>query len=114
MEKREAELKRREMGHKFKYARELMGFTQEFIAKELGIKRQAVISLESGRRGIDSFEYFKLVELLGVSPLDKDTQAESLETYKKYIAAEIREQAVKKTLMQFKKICDDYDFLKNI
>jgi len=98
--------------------RERLGFTQEQAANELGLKRQAIIALEAGRREVNSFELFKLANLYGVS---------ALELMQNNFAADGQVQAAmhlrsnhglspedKKNLADFKKICEDYEFLKGL
>src|SRR5690242_11073101 len=51
------------LGTRLKEAREYEGFSQEEIAKYLGLPRSAISLIESGARGVDILELQKLAKL---------------------------------------------------
>lgn len=57
----------KQLGAKIKALREGLALTQEFVAKKIGLGRQAVLAIESGKRGIDGVELAKLAEVLKTS-----------------------------------------------
>lgn len=59
---REAE-DRRGLAEKLKEAREYLGFSQEDVAKFLGIARSALSNIETGQRKVDAFELKKIAQL---------------------------------------------------
>ena len=46
------------MGSRLRKAREYLGLSQEFVATQIGIPRQAVYLMESGKRGVVRFAEF--------------------------------------------------------
>ena len=108
-----------QLGKKLKELREKIGFSQEFVAKELGVARQAIIGIELGKRKIDSFELFKLANLLNINVTDLMTkQMPSISNFQEAIIhlrnKNLLDEEEKKALFDFQKICDDYEFLKSI
>lgn len=109
-----------QLGKKLKKLREEFGFSQEFVADELGITRQAVINIESGRRKIDSFEFFKFADLYNVKAGDLLVEEKApltsnfKETVMRLRKNNLLDDEAKKALLEFKKICKDYDFLKSL
>lgn len=107
------------LAQRLKQIRENLGYSQDFVAGELGLSRQAIINIESGKRKVDSFELFKLSDLFGVSAID-------LINEDKVAVKNFQEAAVfyrkdkplsdfeNKALSDFDKINKDYDFLKSI
>ena len=58
--------KAEEIGKKVKEARQKKGFTQEFVAKEIGCSRPMIIYFEKGERDLKWTEVMKLQKLLKV------------------------------------------------
>ena len=54
---------RRAMGERLRQAREYLGFSQEEVAKYLGISRSALSNIETGQRKVDALELKKLASL---------------------------------------------------
>lgn len=107
-----------ELGQELRELREGFEYSQEFVANELGISRQAIISIEAGKRKIDSFELIKFSQLYGVEPRDLLSQEKKLavvgfdaEVMHLRNSNEVSEET-KKVLMNFKQICEDYKWLK--
>lgn len=70
---------------KLRNARLRIGITQEYVAKELGIPRTAVVQIESGTRRVTSRELALLCDIYGISAdyvLNREVDNASL----KYIA----------------------------
>lgn len=61
------EVFRRQIGARLKIARKAAGMTQEYVASDLGLSRQAVCSWEHGREMPRSEAWFRLGLLYGVS-----------------------------------------------
>lgn len=57
------DVNRNVIGARLKEAREYRGFSQEDVAKFLGISRSAISLIESGERGLDILELTKLAKL---------------------------------------------------
>lgn len=57
----------KQLGAKIRALREGFGLTQDFVAKKVGLSRQAVLAIESGKRGVEGTELAKLVEVLKTS-----------------------------------------------
>ena len=108
------------LGKKLKNIRENLGYSQDFIASELGLNRQAIIGIESGRRKVDSFELFKLSNFYGINVVDLMSESGEIpvknlqEALTKHCLGKIISEFEKKALSEFDKICDDYEFLKNL
>ena len=109
----------KKLGKKIKEIRKKLGYSQDFIAGELGINRQAVISFESGIRKIDSFELFKIAKFFNVSVggllEEKEPQPQKFQQAIIHLRnkEKISEQG-KKSLDEFQRICGDFNFLKSI
>lgn len=110
-----------QLGEKLKDIRKELSFSQDFVAKELEITRQAVIAIEAGKRKIDSFELFKLADLYNVSASDLLTEQASdvfVSNFQEAVTHlrknNLLNDEEKKALFEFKKICDDYESLKNL
>lgn len=56
-----------QLAERIRQAREAAGFTQEEVARALGISRPAVAQLEAGHRKVSSLELLKLAQLFGRS-----------------------------------------------
>jgi transcriptional regulator with XRE-family HTH domain len=56
----EVEVVRKAMGERLRQAREYLGFSQEEVAKYLGISRSALSNIETGQRKVDALELKKL------------------------------------------------------
>jgi transcriptional regulator with XRE-family HTH domain len=54
---------RRMFGERLREAREYLGFTQEEVAKFMGVSRSALSLLETGQRKVDALELKKLAGL---------------------------------------------------
>lgn len=108
-----------QLGKKLKNLREQIGFSQEFVGKELGITRQAIMNIESGKRKIDSFELFKVADLYNVSAADLISEQVPVVSSFQEAVMHLRNNNLlneeeKKALFEFQKICKDYEFLKNL
>ncbi|APV43873.1 Helix-turn-helix domain-containing protein [Dehalogenimonas formicexedens] len=53
------------IGSRLKAARESLGFTQEHVAKFLGIKREVISYIETGARPISTVTLSKIADLYG-------------------------------------------------
>lgn len=108
-----------QIGKKLKEIREELGFSQEFVAEELDVNRQAIIAIESGRRKIDSFELFKLVRLYNINIEDLMAEKEQAVSNFQEAVMHLRKKNLltdeeKSSLLEFQKISDDYEFLKKL
>lgn len=107
------------LGKKLKIIREQLGFSQEFVARELDLNRQAIIGIESGKRKVDSFELFKLAEIYRVSVSDIMSESKlAVPNFQEAITHlrcnhELSDEE-KNALMEFDQIYRDYEFLKRI
>jgi transcriptional regulator with XRE-family HTH domain len=54
---------RKGLGDRLREAREYLGFSQEEVAKFLGIARSALSNIENGQRKVDALELKKLAQL---------------------------------------------------
>jgi transcriptional regulator with XRE-family HTH domain len=54
---------RRAMGERLRQAREYLGFSQEEVAKYVGVSRSALSNIETGQRKVDALELKKLASL---------------------------------------------------
>jgi transcriptional regulator with XRE-family HTH domain len=54
---------RRGLGERLREAREYFGFSQEEVAKFLGIARSALSNIENGQRKVDALELKKMAQL---------------------------------------------------
>lgn len=108
-----------DLGKKLKGIRESLGFSQEFVARHLKTNRQAIIAIESGRRKVDSFELFKMAGLYNVSVEELMLKKEpAVSGFKEAVfhlrkGGELTDEELEK-LLEFQKICDDYEFLKTL
>jgi transcriptional regulator with XRE-family HTH domain len=108
------------LGERLKQLRNDHNMSQDFVAGELNISRQAIISIESGKRKVDSFELFKLAKLFNADMeflLAGDESSVGLK--KKEPAMCFRMDGnlsdnEKKALNDFNSIYNDYEFLKKI
>jgi transcriptional regulator with XRE-family HTH domain len=57
-------------GEKIKIIRELRGFSQEYMACELGIAQNTYSKMETGQTKLSADILKKVAEILGVSPMD--------------------------------------------
>ncbi len=57
----------KQLALKIKGLREKFGYTQEFVASKLGLNRQAIIAMETGKRSIQSVELANLASLYNIS-----------------------------------------------
>lgn len=57
----------KQLASKIKSLRDKFGFTQEFVAKKLGLNRQAIIAMETGKRSVQSVELANLANLYQIS-----------------------------------------------
>ena len=104
-----------ELGARIKFLREKTGYSQEFLAEELGLSRQAIINIEGGKRKIDSFELFELCRLFGIQAQEllEEQKVESLNQSLIHCRGKVNEEG-KKSIREFQQILDDYDFLKGL
>ena len=68
-----------QLGAKIKAFREELGLTQEYLAKKIGLSRQAVLAIESGKRGVEGIELARIAEVLKTSADFLLTEAESMQ-----------------------------------
>jgi transcriptional regulator with XRE-family HTH domain len=54
---------RKAMGDRLREAREYLGFSQEEVAKYLGVSRSALSNIETGQRKVDALEMKRLASL---------------------------------------------------
>jgi len=54
---------RRAMGSRLREAREYLGFSQEEVARYMGVSRSALSNIETGQRKVDALELKKLSTL---------------------------------------------------
>lgn len=54
---------RRAMGERLRESRDYLGFSQEEVAKYLGISRSALSNIETGQRKVEALELKKLASL---------------------------------------------------
>ena len=109
----------KQLGKKLKEIRQNLGFSQDFVAKELDVNRQAIIAIEAGTRKIDSFELFKLADLYNICVEDLIEEQKPIPSNFQEAIMRLRNKGVlsdeeRKGLLEFQKICDDYEFLKKI
>lgn len=109
----------KELGNNTRQIRERLGFSQEHVAEYLGLSRQAIISIEAGKRKIDSFELFKLADLFGVDA--KELLAKEEVKFSKFEDAVLHlrkkerlSNQERQALIGFQQICEDYEFLKKL
>ena len=57
-------------GEKIKTIRELRGFSQQYMANELGIAQNSYSKTETGQTKLSADSLKKIADLLGVSPID--------------------------------------------
>ena len=55
------------MNERLKKARKNLKLSQEFVAKQIGITRTAIVAIEAGTRKVTTEELTKFAELYGVS-----------------------------------------------
>ena len=60
----------KQLGARIRNIRDSLEFSQDDVAKHLGVLRQSVSQIEKGNRGLDSIELVKLAELFSVSVND--------------------------------------------
>jgi transcriptional regulator with XRE-family HTH domain len=67
------------LGDRLKEAREYVGFSQEEVARHLGVPRSAISLIETGVRKVDTLELTKLAKLYqrGVAELTGETPVAS-------------------------------------
>jgi len=108
-----------DFGKNLKSIREKLGFSQEYVAEKLGVARQAIISIESGKRKVDSFELFKLADLFGVDAKEllesRNVEFAGIEEAVLHLRKKKKlTEGEKQALIEFQSICKDYDFLKKL
>lgn len=67
-----------QLGVKIRQLRELKGFTQDYIANELGISQRAYSKLETNQTRIDWIKITKIAEVLDMDPMDIATFDDNL------------------------------------
>lgn len=106
------------LGEKLKVLRDNLGFSQDYVAKELGINRQAIIGIESGVRKIDSFELLELSNIYGISIKDLFESEQPVPNLQNAVLCLRNRESItedgKKAILDFQKIIEDYEFLKRI
>lgn len=107
-----------QIGERLKALREGAGFSLVFLSKETGLTRQAINQIEEGKRNLNASELLNLAQLFNVSINDilvGKTGSESAEFHDVVLHlrknSQLSEEG-KKGLIEFKRICDDYRFLK--
>ena len=107
------------LGNKIRLLREKLGLSQEYVAEYLDLNRQAILSIEAGKRSIDSFELFKLADLFGVDVKELISKEEVQFSRFEDAVLHLRKKEQlnnqeKKAIIEFQQICEDYDFLKKL
>ena len=108
-----------ELGNNIRQIREKLGFSQEHVAEHLDLNRQAIISIEAGKRKIDSFELFKLADLFGVDVRGLISKEEVKFSKFEDAVLHLRQKGQvndqeREALIEFQQIYEDYEFLKNL
>lgn len=109
----------KDLGYRLKELRESLKFSQDYVARQSGVTRQAIIAIESGRRKVDSFELFKLAALYNVQVTDLMSEKVLKQEGLKEAVLHLRKGGElsadeRKKLLEFQKICEDYEFLKTL
>lgn len=60
----------KKIGHKVRQIRELKGFTQEYLADQLGISQRAYSKLERDETKLDWDKITRIAEVFEIEPLD--------------------------------------------
>lgn len=60
----------KEIGNKIRKIRELKGFSQEYLANQIGISQRAYSKLEMNQTKIDWTKITKIAEVLEIDPID--------------------------------------------
>jgi transcriptional regulator with XRE-family HTH domain len=60
----------KELGNKIRQLRELKGFSQEYIAGQLGISQRAYSKMEMNQTKLDWVKITKIAEILEMDPMD--------------------------------------------
>lgn len=60
----------KQLGNKIRQLRELKGFSQEYIASELGISQRAYSKLEMNQTRLDWMKITKIAQILDMDPMD--------------------------------------------
>lgn len=111
-------LNQKQLGGKIKELRKKLGFTQDFVARTLDIGRQALLSIEAGKRKIDTYELFKLSDLFGVEIKELLSGNVQISSFEDAILECRKNQSLsekgKEGLIKFQKICKDFEYLKRI
>lgn len=107
------------LGKKVREIREGLSFSQEFVASEVGITRQTLMAIESSsKKKLDSFVLFKLADLYGVSISDllkDEVQASSFQDVVMHMRkSDLLSESEIEGLLKFRKICQNFDFLKKL
>lgn len=62
----DTDMRRQQLAHRLRQAREYVGMSQEDVAKALGISRPAITHIEAGTRRVEALELEKLSSLYGL------------------------------------------------
>jgi len=60
----------KKLGHKVRQIRELKGFSQEYIADQLGISQRAYSKMERDETRLDWDKITRIAKVFGIDPLD--------------------------------------------
>lgn len=111
-------LNQKQLGEKIRELRKKLGFTQDFVAQTLDIGRQALLTIEAGKRKIDTYELFKLSDLFGVEIKELLSGKVSVTSFDDAILECRKNESIsekgKRGLIEFQKICKDFEYLKRI
>jgi transcriptional regulator with XRE-family HTH domain len=107
------------LGETIRELREKNYMSQEVVAKNLGLSRQAIISIESGKRKIDTFELLELVKLfrIDINELVSLAKREVDPFFKEVVRLRNTDTLTKEdefSLNKFQEIWDNFQFLKSI
>lgn len=100
------------IGKKIKELREIMGMTQDQVAKRLGVSKEYISMLENGHRIPNLEILYNLAELFHQDVSYILSQKEP--TFSMLFRSEEINEYGKEELLKFKKLCDDYTFLEKI
>lgn len=101
------------LGIRLRETREHLSLTQDYVAQQLGIPRQAVSEIEHGKRAVSAGELFRLARLYGLSidsllAPDTDSAAEELVLLR---ANSVGSQG-KVSLNRFQSLCREFQWLE--
>ena len=102
-----------ELGRRIREHRELLGLTQEEVARDLGIPRSAVSEIEGGKRELSALEFFELARLFGVAVEDLAGEGQSSQRGESLMfRAEGLDAGARAALNRFLEWCRTYRWLE--